>query len=280
MSQSLFKSFFEEYSKNVDHADRLYFWKLSDCIIEALLMKHLSSNLTAQSCILDVGGGTGRWIVKLAEKFPCAFALYDKSSAMLVQARIHLEKAGIADRVRIYEGDMCAMNAIPSESIDAVISIYNPLSFVDNPQKALRELSRIVKSGGIIAMMGQGLYNCLFSKINNFLASGDELLRIEQEKQAQWAPSVPNLHMFTKESLEELFTKASCIPLATYGIPVFAQPTAEDFDPNNIQRGRLSRKLEDDELFFKAVFDIEMKYNGLQSVANRGMNLMTIAKKI
>ena len=280
MELSPFDSFFESYSKNVDRADMLYFWKLSDQIIEKLLHKHIIAMPDSPSCILDAGGGTGRWIIKLAQHLPSTFILYDRSPAMLAQAEKNITKANLLDRVTLREGNLCAMDSIPSESIDAIISIYNPLSFVDEPRKAVVELCRILKKGGVIVVMGQNFYNALYSKINNFLASADELINIENKQCVQWTTGVPPLHMFSKESLEKLFLDESCDILATYGIPVFAQPTVEDFDSENKQRGRLSQKLENDPLFFEAVLDIEMKYNSLPNVANRGMNLMMVARKL
>ena len=53
-----FEDFFDNYSRNVDKAENVGFWKLSDKIILEIIKKHL--NPQENSTILDAGGGTGR----------------------------------------------------------------------------------------------------------------------------------------------------------------------------------------------------------------------------
>jgi len=64
----------------------------------------------------------------------------------------------------------------------------------------------------------------------------------------------------------------------TYGVPVLVQPGPEDFDPENIKKSRISNALEK-EIFFKKVFELEMKYNNHPTVVNRGMNMFAVAIK-
>ncbi len=64
----------------------------------------------------------------------------------------------------------------------------------------------------------------------------------------------------------------------TYGIPVFVQPGFEDFDPKNKQKSAISKALENNN-FKEKVFEIEMKYNSLPTVINRGVNIFTVGIK-
>jgi hypothetical protein len=63
-----------------------------------------------------------------------------------------------------------------------------------------------------------------------------------------------------------------------YGVPVFVQPGAEDFDPKNRLQSPISQALED-ESFFNTVLKLELKYHGEPGMANRGVNLLAVAQK-
>jgi len=274
-----FKSFFKGYSLSVDQADEQYFWKLSDNIIQAIIEKHISCKINKNYTILDAGGGTGRWIVKLSKKYKSNFILYDLSESMLKVAKNKQALKKLDSRLKIVRGDLENMSSIKSSSVDYIISIYNPISFIKSPKKVFAEFNRILKNQGLIMIMGQGYYNALYSKINNYLADENELNDLLKNKAVSWNKNVPKLKVFTKESLEKLVESVGLIPIKTYGIPVFAQPKSEDFDSKNQQKSPLSHKLENDPDFFKTIFDIEMTHNSQESVVNRGMNLMIVAKK-
>lgn len=280
MLKKEFDNFFRPYSKNVDAADTLYFWKLSDRIILEVIRKYIpASTLTKDSRILDAGGGTGRWVHKLSQEYPASFTLYDLSSDMLEQAEKNIHTAGIQDRVELIEGDLADMQAIANDSIDHVVSIYSPLSFVDDPLAVTKELHRIVKPGGRVLIMGHGFYNALYSKITNYNASSEELQEITKERMVKWAPFVPKLHLFSKDRMENLLIDSGFQILTTYGIPSFTQPGMEDFDQNNLQHSRISNALEKDRDFFEEVVDLELKYSNLPEIANRGVNIFSVGQK-
>lgn len=101
---------------------------------------------------------------------------------------------------------------------------------------------------------------------------------MEKTSTVRWNIYVPILKVFSRESLEEYLTTAGFTVAKSYGVPVFAQPGPEDFDPNNSLRSRISTAL-DDEKYFAALFDVEVKYNSLSEVVNRGMNILSVGTK-
>lgn len=278
MNPEELKKFFKLYSENVDKADQQAFWKLSDVIILEIIRRHIPSNLTQEHIILDAGGGTGRWVVKLSRVFNSKFIIYDLSEDMLKRAEKNVEERNLAYQVKLIKGDLRNMETISNDSVDYIISVYNPISFIHEKEKAFNELFRILKPRGIMLIMGQGYHNAIASKINNYTASPDEILGIESDYLIKWAPQVPKLNLFSKEVLENDLHKAGFHTIATYGIPVFTQPGFEDFDPENIAKSRISQALENPH-FFRTVFDIEMKYNKLPELVNRGMNLLAVGEK-
>lgn len=279
MDQHAFDAFFKGYAKNVDQADQQFFWRLSDAIVEEVIRKNIPETLSAEATILDAGAGTGRWIIKLARRYPCLFVLYDLSADMLDVARDNIGQAGLTDRVRIQQGSLTDMSALSNESVDHLVSTYNPISFVDDPARAMSELFRVLKPGGVAIVMGQGYHNAIASKINNSQAPAEELAALTATAVVQWGPHVPPLHVFSKETLEGLMRDVGFATVASVGIPVFIQPGPEDFDSQNRERSKVSRALESDPGFFQAVFDAEMAANAEPNIVNRGMNIFAIGRK-
>lgn len=278
MNKKEFKKFFEFYSKNVDNASRNYFWKLSDAIILKIIKNNISSIIGSDSVIMDAGGGTGRWICELSKIYKSKFILYDLSENMLKQAEKNIRNANIVERVKVIKGDLTKISKIKDNSVDYIISIYNPISFIHEKEKAIAKLFRLLKTNGKIMIMGQGCYNALASKINNFVISPKEIRKLEKEYMVRWIPGMPRLNIFSKESMEKELKMAGFKIKKTYGIPVFVQPGPEEFDPQNIKKSQIAKALEN-ATFFKTIFDLEMKYNSKPEIANRGMNIFSVAEK-
>lgn len=280
MDQKTFDDFFQPYARNVDKADNVSaFWRLSDSLIMEIIKENIGKYCTEQSVVCDAGGGTGRWAVKMSEEIPGNFMVYDRSVDMLEKAKENIEKAGLSDRVALVQGDLTDMKSIESGSVDHIVSIYSPISFIYENGKAVSEMYRVLKKGGKILLMGHSHYNALASKVNNYRAGSEEIARLSEEYRVKWAPYVPELVTFSKESMESLLKTAGFRIEKTYGVPVFVQPGSEDFDPENEKVSAVSTYLENPDVF-KRIFDLEMEHNSRDTVANRGMNIFTLATKI
>ncbi|MBM3255960.1 MAG: class I SAM-dependent methyltransferase [Candidatus Moranbacteria bacterium] len=279
ISKEEFIKFFKPYSQNVDIADNSAFWKLSDAIIRKIILKNIpAKSIKENDIIMDAGGGTGRWVCKLSQDYKCRFILYDLSDDMLEKAKKNISRSDIQQRVTVTKGDLTNINQIETGSVDCIISIYSPISFIYDKEKATKEMYRVLKKGGVIIIMGHGYYNALYSKMNNYFASIEEIGNIEKDYTVKWANHVPFLNVFSKESMEKLLSNAGFKIEKTYGIPVFIQPGLEDFDPKNKQRSQISKALENKK-YFKNAFKIEMAHNSKPTVVNRGMNIFTAARK-
>jgi ubiquinone/menaquinone biosynthesis C-methylase UbiE len=278
MNKKEFNDFFKSYALNVDNANSLAFWKLSDDLVTAVIKKHIPDLLSPEQVILDAGGGTGRWVCDLSKIYKSSFIVYDLSQDMLGVAKKNILHAGIGDRVKLVQGDLTDMSIIPDNSVDYIVSIYSPISFVYEKEKAISELFRILKKGGKLIIMGHGFYNALASKINNYQAPVTELNMMDTESMVKWGDHVPKLNIFSKESMEKLLIDRGFDIVTTYGLPVFIQPGPEDWDALNKEKSRISKALENKE-FYRQVFELEMEHNSKPEVANRGMNIFTVAKK-
>jgi ubiquinone/menaquinone biosynthesis C-methylase UbiE len=274
-----FNKFFEAYSKNVDNANAHGFWKLSDMLITQIIKDNIpTESVYKNNIILDAGGGTGRWVCELSKIYDSEFIIYDLSGDMLKKAKENVKKFGVEDRIRLIKGDLKNMRELASNSVDHIISIYSPISFIYEKEKAFAEMFRVLKNKGKLIIMGHGFHNAIASKINNFCANADELKMMDEEQMVKWDKYVPKLNIFSKEILEEDLRQAGFFPEKNYGVPVFVQPGPEDFDPENKKKSRISAALEKKD-FFQKVFELEMKYNCRPTIANRGMNIFTVACK-
>src|SRR6185369_6193643 len=228
MTKEEFDAFFETYAQNVDEANKQNFWKLSNALILEIIKRNIPDP-GEEGVIFDAGGGTGRWSVILSALYRSKFCVFDLSDDMLAKAKENVEQAKLDARISLQKGDLTNMEGVPSDSVDHVVSIYSPISFIDDKVGMLRELYRIVRPGGRVLIMGHSYFNALASKINNYQAEAPELRSLDETKRIKWAPQVPMLSVFSKEDMEKLFADAGFKSLSTFGVPEFAQPGPEDW---------------------------------------------------
>jgi demethylmenaquinone methyltransferase / 2-methoxy-6-polyprenyl-1,4-benzoquinol methylase len=100
--------------------------------------------------VLDVATGTGAVAVELLRRYECRVVGLDQSPEMLAVAR-----ARFGDGVELHES---RAESLPfgDASFDALTFTYL-LRYVDDPAATLRELARVVRPGGSIAMLEFGV---------------------------------------------------------------------------------------------------------------------------
>jgi demethylmenaquinone methyltransferase/2-methoxy-6-polyprenyl-1,4-benzoquinol methylase len=101
--------------------------------------------------VADIATGTGLVALALAAR-GCEVDALDQSEAMLGQARAGAaRRPDLAKRVRFVQGEAERL-PFADEQFDALTFTYL-LRYVDDPAATLRELVRVVKPGGRIAML-------------------------------------------------------------------------------------------------------------------------------
>lgn len=99
-------------------------------------------------CVLDLATGTADQLLALfkrCRRIATAVGL-DLAENMLSVGREKVEKAGLTDRVSLKTGDAQDIDA-PAEYFDAVTISFG-IRNVKDPQKALKEMARVLKPGG------------------------------------------------------------------------------------------------------------------------------------
>jgi demethylmenaquinone methyltransferase / 2-methoxy-6-polyprenyl-1,4-benzoquinol methylase len=105
--------------------------------------------------VLDVATGTGAVALELVRQHGCAVVGIDRSPEMLAVARRRVAAGGLETRIELHEGRAEAL-PFPDESFDALTVTYL-LRYVDDPAATLRELARVVRPGGTLALLEFGV---------------------------------------------------------------------------------------------------------------------------
>jgi demethylmenaquinone methyltransferase/2-methoxy-6-polyprenyl-1,4-benzoquinol methylase len=101
--------------------------------------------------VLDVATGTAAVAIALARRYGCTVVGVDQSPEMLAEGRRRVVAAGLAGSIHLREAHA---EELPFEdaSFDGLTFTYL-LRYVQDPGATLRELARVVRPGGRIAML-------------------------------------------------------------------------------------------------------------------------------
>lgn len=101
--------------------------------------------------VLDVASGTAGVAISLAERTSADVVGVDLTAAMLAQGRINVTARGLNDRIDLVVGQAEGL-PFADDAFDALTFTYL-LRYVDDPAATLRELSRVLKPGGVMASL-------------------------------------------------------------------------------------------------------------------------------
>jgi demethylmenaquinone methyltransferase/2-methoxy-6-polyprenyl-1,4-benzoquinol methylase len=101
--------------------------------------------------VLDVATGTGTVAIELARRYGCTVVGVDQSPEMLAEGRRRVAAAELTGSIDLREA---RGEELPFEdaSFDALTFTYL-LRYVDDPGATMRELARVVRPGGRVAML-------------------------------------------------------------------------------------------------------------------------------
>jgi demethylmenaquinone methyltransferase/2-methoxy-6-polyprenyl-1,4-benzoquinol methylase len=117
----------------------------------------LVSRIPAEATrVLDVASGTAAVAIELARRAPSREVIgVDQSTEMLDAGRARVKAAGLSERIDLREGRAESLPFADAE-FDALTFTYL-LRYVDDPEATMRELARVVRPGGTIAMLEFGV---------------------------------------------------------------------------------------------------------------------------
>jgi SAM-dependent methyltransferase len=206
----------QAYERLDDHG------QLSEQLLWSVLTKSALRALPHGFRFCDAGGGSGRWSRRiLAERGDASGVLLRGPERQLASAEESNEEHG--DRLRIAP-DLCG---IADKSFDLAFSLHDMLAAAEQPGTLLKQLVRITKPGGFIAVVAPNLYHAIF--LNLAHARLQEAERALTGR-ASYRPGAPERNVFTPRSLEEMVVRAGACPRATVGFPTVVHPSSADPD--------------------------------------------------
>ncbi len=113
-----------------------------------ITMRYIEKYLTDGARILEIGAGTGRYSLALADK---GYAI-DAVELVPHHIKIMKRKAKKGHRLNIYEGNACNLSMLKDDTYDIVLLLgpmYHLFTDADK-HKAISEAIRVAKPGGIL----------------------------------------------------------------------------------------------------------------------------------
>jgi ubiquinone/menaquinone biosynthesis C-methylase UbiE len=239
------RAFFDRRAAVYDPvADRPY-WDFSDRVLLALLRRTLLVGLGegAGLRILDAGGGTGRWALRLLRELPRATALLaDVSTGMLEVARRKAALSGARDRLALLELDLNVSLPRSLGVFDVVLCFHNVAGLVADPAALVRRLVRVTAPGGRVALVLPSLWQAAAKSLRD--GRPGELGRLSTRSAVRYADDVPQVLVFTPSVARRCLEKAGCFDVTVRGFPVSVHPEGPGEDlPAYLDDPRLLRRL-------------------------------------
>jgi demethylmenaquinone methyltransferase/2-methoxy-6-polyprenyl-1,4-benzoquinol methylase len=114
-----------------------------------------SLKLTGRERLVDVCAGTADVAIRGARSGAGRVVGVDFSGAMLVRGLEKVRRAGLAPRVQLVQGDATNL-PVADATVDAVTIAFG-IRNVQRPEAACRELFRVLRSGGRLAILEFGV---------------------------------------------------------------------------------------------------------------------------
>ncbi|MGH7179687.1 MAG: class I SAM-dependent DNA methyltransferase [Tepidisphaeraceae bacterium] len=199
------------------------FWEFHDELTWRRIKPHLPRDLSI-ACA-DLGCGTGKWGMRLL-KSGFAVTFVDSSPAMIEQSRRNVaEQKHNSTRARFEVADVVRMPQLGADGFGLVLALGDVLSICSDPQRACRELSRIVKPGGIAIATADNKLAALdhyvrlgnLDSLEEFVATGrTSWLTADEREQFELSTFTPGAFakLFEKSGFEVLeLTGKTVLPL-------------------------------------------------------------------
>jgi S-adenosylmethionine-dependent methyltransferase len=109
----------------------------------------------APASVVDIGGGTGGFAVRVAELGHRVVVVDPSPDALATLAR-RADESGVADLVTGRQGDLDTLRGlVPEDGADGfdVVLCHGVLEIVDDPAAALDALARVLRPGGTLSLL-------------------------------------------------------------------------------------------------------------------------------
>jgi ubiquinone/menaquinone biosynthesis C-methylase UbiE len=193
--------------------------------------RHLKAQLPERRPLqaLDIGCGTGHFGCRLL-KAGCDVVFLDPSVKMLEQARDAAEAARRSSlSSQFVLAGMEAMTEVTDASIDFATGQGDPLSFCEDPEKALAELARVLRPDGIAVLSVDHRVAGVRSLQSE--AKPDAMLELLRSGRTRWRGHREDerfpMKMFDVDELHALLQRAGFVVTSTIAKTCLVQRSTE-----------------------------------------------------
>ena len=206
------------YYNNYDEDGRL---KRKSHMPEYLLtMRYIEKYLKPNYKIIEIGAGTGRYSITLAERG------YDVTAVELVPHNIKIMKSKVKAKhnFKIYEGNACDLSFIADNTYDIVL-LLGPMYHLftdEDKHKAMSEALRVAKTGGIVYSAYCNNDTCMYKmfykkRILSYLDNG----LIEDDYHAKSSPN-EIFELYRKSDIDNLMKDFNVTRLHFVGVDMLS----------------------------------------------------------
>ena len=175
--------------------------------------------------VLDIGGGTGGFAVRVAELGHRVVVVDPSPDALAALARRARESA-VSDRVTGLQGDASSLlDVVAPGSVDVVLC-HGVLEYLDDPATALEAIGQVIRPGGALSVLAAQRHAAVIARA---------MAGHFQQARALLDPAVDEAHLqavghhgrgtgrrFTHDELAALLAGTGYTVEAVHGIRVFA----------------------------------------------------------
>lgn len=188
-------------------------------------MKYIEKYLKPDSKILEIGAGTGRYSITLAEKG------YMVDAVELVPHNIEILKKKVksSHKINIYEGDACNLSFLDDNTYDMVLLLgpmYHLFTETDK-HKAMSESIRVAKHDGVIYAAYCNSDTCIYNMFRKRIIL--EYLEKDLIDENYHAKSNPKeiFELYRKSDIDNLMKNYDVTRLHFVGVDMLSEYNAE-----------------------------------------------------
>jgi SAM-dependent methyltransferase len=191
---------------------------------------------TGRLDVLDAGGGTGGFAVRLAELGHTVTVVDPSPDSLAALERLAAE-SGVSHLGRGLQGDAAGiLDVVPSANYDAVLC-HSVLEVVDDPLLALTTLAGALRPHGVISILAANRAAAVLARA--VAGRIDEAAALYADPAGRAGPGDPLVRRFTLDQLLSLVATAGLHPDRVHGIRVFSDLVPGgllDDDPDAAER--------------------------------------------
>lgn len=188
-------------------------WERRSAARTAVVWDALRSRLDADGLrIVDIGGGTGGFAVRIAE-LGHEVTVIDPSPDALAAADRRAAERGVSDRVHGVQGDLTDLGDLVEPAGADLVLCHDVLGLLDDPAEGMRSIATALPTGGCLSLVvGQRHAAVLAAAMIAQFDRARDLLDA--------VPSRP--HLFDADECAQLVGAAGFAVDAIHGVRVFA----------------------------------------------------------